>query len=148
MEMRMKIRKITKRPYGSNNTVLCAFIWRSMFKIREKCPDPLLQINLVTASQLDIIDGDDVYIKTPLGKVLHKAKLIDNMHPKAVHADGYWWYPEKEEAEPSLFGAWESNINSILPGDPKVCDYTGNNYLRGLLCKVYKANIKEEPCLI
>ncbi len=40
--------------------------------------------------------------------------------------------------EPSLFGVWESNINSILPDDPELSDHAGNNYFRGLLCKVYK----------
>jgi hypothetical protein len=34
---------------------------------------------------------------------------------------------------------WESNINSILPDDPELSDHAGNNYFRGLLCKVYKA---------
>ena len=64
---------------------------------------------------------------------------MDELNPQVVYADGYWWFPEKEEAEPSLFGACESNINSILPDEPDVCDHTGNNYLRALLCKVYKA---------
>jgi anaerobic selenocysteine-containing dehydrogenase len=112
---------------------------RQIKGLRKKYPDPLLQINTQTAEEAGIADGDDVFIETPLGRIKQKARLIDDMHPRVVHADGYWWYPEKAEAEPSLFGAWESNINSILPGDPDVCDYTGNNYFRGLLCKVYKA---------
>jgi len=85
-------------------------------------------------------DGDEVWIETPLGWVKQRAQLLEGMHPRVVHADGYWWYPEREEAEPSLFGVWESNINSILPDGPKVCDYTGDSYFRGLLCRVYRAD--------
>jgi anaerobic selenocysteine-containing dehydrogenase len=112
---------------------------RQIAKLRKKYPHPLLQINPQTAADLGIADGDDVYIETPLGRVTQKAQLLEGMHPSVVHADGYWWYPEKPEAEPSLFGVWESNIDSIVPNDPEVCDYVGNNYFRGLLCRVYKA---------
>jgi anaerobic selenocysteine-containing dehydrogenase len=112
---------------------------RQIAKLRKKYPHPLLQINPQTAADLGIAEGDSVYIETPLGRVTQKAQLLEDMQPNVVHADGYWWYPEKPEAEPSLFGVWESNIDSILPNDPEVCDYVGNNYFRGLLCRVYKA---------
>jgi anaerobic selenocysteine-containing dehydrogenase len=111
---------------------------RQIEKLRGRHPDPLLQINPQTAAGLGISDGDDVWIETPLGKVRQKAKYVDEMDAQVVHADGYWWFPEKEEAEPSLFGVWESNINSILPDAPEFSDYIGNNYFRGLLCKVRK----------
>jgi len=112
---------------------------RQIAKLRKRYPDPLLQINPQTAAELGIAEGDTVYIETPIGKVKQKAQLLEGMHPEVVHADAYWWYPEKPEAEPSLFGVWESNIDSIVPDDPEVCDYVGNNYFRGLLCRVYKA---------
>ena len=112
---------------------------RQFAKLRQRYPDPLLQINPETASSLGIADGDTVCIETPLGTVRQRAKLMEGMHPQVVHADGYWWFPEQPEAEPVLFGAWDSNIDSILPDDPDVCDYTGDSYFRALLCRVYKA---------
>jgi thiosulfate reductase/polysulfide reductase chain A len=112
---------------------------RQISKLRKKYPEPLLQIGPQTAAELGIADGDMVYIETPLGRVKQKAQLLEGMHPEVVHADGYWWFPEKAEAEPSLFGVWESNIDSIVPDNPEVCDYVGNNYFRGLLCRVHKA---------
>ena len=115
---------------------------RQIDSLRQRYPHPLLQINPETARRLGIADGDEVYIETPLGRVRQRAQLVDGLPPDVVHADGYWWYPEKSEAEPSLFGVWESNINSILPADPEVCDYTGDCYFRGLLCRVYKAPAK------
>ena len=112
---------------------------RQMEKLRQRYPHPLVQINPDTAAGLGIADGDYVYIETPLGKIKQKAQLVEGLQPDVVHADGYWWYPERPESEPSLFGVWESNINSILPDDPEFCDYTGDSYFRGLLCKIYKA---------
>ena len=113
---------------------------RQVEKLRQRYPDPLLQINPETAAGLGIADGDEVYIETPLGRVKQRAQLLEGMHPQVVHADGYWWYPEREETEPSLFGVWESGINSILPDNADVCDYTGDSYFRGLLCRVYKSS--------
>ena len=112
---------------------------RQLAKLRQRYPAPLLQINPETAAGLDISDGDTVCIETPLGTVRQKAQLLEGMHPKVVHADGYWWFPEQPEVDPGLFGVWDSNINSILPDDPEVCDYTGDSYFRALLCRVYKA---------
>jgi len=112
---------------------------RQIANLRKRYPEPLLQINPQTAARLGIAEGDKVCIETPLGKITQKAQLLEGMAPSVVHADGYWWYPEKPEAEPSLFGVWESNIDSILPDDPEVSDHMGDSYLRGLLCRVYKA---------
>lgn len=112
---------------------------RQFDKVRQRYPVPLLQINPGTAANLGITEGDTVCIETPLGTIRQKAKLLEGMHPQVVHADGYWWFPEQPEVDPGLFGVWESNINAILPDGPDVCDYTGNSYFRGLLCRVYKA---------
>jgi len=112
---------------------------RQIDKLRSKRPYPLLEIHPETAQGLGIADGDPVYIETPLGRIGQRAKLTTGIDPRVVHADGYWWYPELPGEEPCLFGVWDSNINAILPDDPELCDYTGDNYFRALLCKVYKA---------
>ena len=112
---------------------------RQIDKLRKRYPYPLLQIHPETARKLGVADGDPVYVETPLGRIRQKAKLTTGIDPRVVHADGYWWYPEMPGEEPCLFGVWESNINAILPDDPELCDYTGDNPFRALLCRVYKA---------
>ncbi len=111
---------------------------RQLEKIRKRYPDPIMEINPEKAAELGIIEGDWAWVETPMGKVKQKVKLLEGMPAQVVHADGYWWFPEKEEAEPSLFGVWESNIDAIVPDEPGLSDYAGNSYFRGLLCKVYK----------
>ncbi len=112
---------------------------RQLDELRKKYPNPLLQIHPETAHKLAVADGDPVHIETPLGRITQKAKLTTGIDPRVVHADGFWWYPEMPGEEPCLFGVWESNINAILPDDPELCDFAGDNPFRALLCKVYKA---------
>lgn len=112
---------------------------RQMERLRRRYPNPLLQIHPETAKRLGISEGDSVYIETPLGKIRQEARLVEGIHQQVVHADGYWWFPEQPGADPCLFGVWDSNINSILPDDLEHSDYAGDNNLRGLLCRVYRA---------
>jgi len=113
--------------------------YRDMEKLRRIYPKPRLEIHPENAQPLGIKDGDPVYIETPEGKIKQWAKVDPGMMRGVVHADGYWWFPEMPATEPCLFGVWESNINSITPGDPATFDYAGDNNFRALLCKVYKA---------
>ena len=112
---------------------------RQLTKLRRRYPYPLLQIHPEMAKGLGISEGDPVYIETPVGRVRQKAQLVEGIHPQVVHADAYWWYPEQPGTDPCLFGVWDSNINSILPDDLEHSDYAGDNNLRGLLCRVYRA---------
>lgn len=117
--------------------------YRDMPKLRGIYPNPRLEIHPEDAERLSIRDGDPVYVETPEGKVKQWAKVDGGILKGVVHADGYWWYPEMPQAEPCLFGVWESNINAITPGDPATFDYAGDNNFRGLLCRVYKVGENE-----
>ena len=119
---------------------------RMYASVRRMHPWPQLEIHPETARRLDIANGDWVYIETPLGRVRQKARCIEGIDPRVVHAEAYWWYPEKPGEEPSLFGAFESNVNAIIPDDYETLNFGADNYFRGLLCKVYKApEIVPEP---
>ncbi|MCP4611919.1 MAG: dehydrogenase, partial [Planctomycetes bacterium] len=91
------------------------------------------------AAELDIIDGEWVWIENNYGRCKQRAKLTVTIDPRVVHAKHGWWYPEREGAEPSLFGVWDSNINQLLPSG-----YQGpSGYCapyKSLICKVYKVN--------
>lgn len=113
--------------------------YREQTKLRKGYPYPLLQIHPETAASLGIADGDTVYIETPEGRIRQRARVWDGIHPRVVHADGFWWYPELPGKEPCLFGVWESNINAITPGSEEFFDYAGDDAFRALLCRVYKA---------
>jgi len=107
--------------------------------MRERHPDPVMDINTETARKLSIENGDWVYIETKRGRIMQKAHVTDGIRPDVVNCEASWWYPEKPGEEPSLYGLWESSVNAITLDEPDACDELGGGWvLRALLCKVYK----------
>ena len=76
---------------------------------------PTVEIHPDTARSLGIGDGEWVWIENWLSRQKFKAKLTLAVLPQMVMAAHGWWFPEEEGAEPSLFGAWKSNINQLIP---------------------------------
>lgn len=112
---------------------------RQLPKMRKQHPYALLSIHPATASALGIAEGAPVYVETPMGRVRQIARYDDALHPKVVHADSSWWYPEQEANEPNLSGVWESNFNAIIPDSPESLGYAGDSNLRGHICRVVPA---------
>jgi anaerobic selenocysteine-containing dehydrogenase len=106
--------------------------------LREIDPDPIVEIHPDTAKNLGNGDGEWVWVENWLGKQKFKAKLTIAVLPQMVMAAHGWWFPEEEGAEPSLFGAWKSNINQLIPMGSQGKDGLGAP-IKNLLCRVYKA---------
>lgn len=108
---------------------------RQIESLRKLNPDPIVEINILTAKELGIKDGDWVWIETRKGKIKQKACLTYRIHPKVGGAQYGWWFPEKAPPE---YVFKDSNVN-ILLGDGSNDPHTGGEPLRGVLCKIYKA---------
>jgi anaerobic selenocysteine-containing dehydrogenase len=109
--------------------------------LRERHPDPVMDINTETARRLGIEDDDWVYIETKRGRIKQKAHVTDGIMPDVVNCEAGWNYPEKPACEPSLNGVFESNANVLTLDDPETCDELVGGYpMRALLCKVYRAD--------
>jgi thiosulfate reductase/polysulfide reductase chain A len=107
--------------------------------MREKHPDPLVEIHPDTAKKLGIVNGDWAYIETRRGVIKQRARVTRGIHPKVVNVESHWWFPEQPAQEPWLHGLWQSNANVLTMDDPEACDpLTGGWPVRALLCKVYK----------
>ena len=105
--------------------------------LRQLQPFPITLMNPETAKKLGIENNNWVWIENRVGKARLKVRLTARIHPKVVSATHSWWYPELPGPE---HGVWESNINLLtdpLAGSDPI---TGSSELRGLLCKVYKAD--------
>jgi len=83
--------------------------------MRERHPDPLVTIHPETAKKLGISDGEWVWIETLRGRITQKAHFDAGILPNVINCEASWWFPEKPGAAPSLFGAFESNANSLPP---------------------------------
>jgi anaerobic selenocysteine-containing dehydrogenase len=111
---------------------------RQIPALRERVPDPQVEIHPETAEKENIKDGDWVWIETPQvegERVKFKATITDRMHPKMVHARHGWWFPEKPGPE---HGCFESNINVVTTDDPPREEICASVRTRGTLCRIYK----------
>ena len=111
---------------------------RQIRELRKLTPDPEVEIHPDTARELDIKNGDWVWIETPRVKgerVKFKAKLTARIHPRVVHAAHGWWFPEKPGPE---HGCFESNIDVVISAEPPSEEICGSVPTRGTLCRVYK----------
>ena len=106
---------------------------------RDLHPDPIFEIHPDTAIELNIVDGDWCWIETHIGRIKQRARKTSIVDPRVISVQHSWWFPEKEEAYPSLFGVFESNVNAILDDDPSTLDrLMGSWQQTGLVAKVYK----------
>jgi len=106
--------------------------------MRERHPEPLLDIHPDTAEKLGVADGDWVWIETRRGKIKQRAHFNTGILPNVVNAEAAWWFPEKPGADPSLHGVFESNANVLTANSEEFLDpLTGGWANRALLCKVY-----------
>jgi len=111
---------------------------RQIPALRERVPDPLVEIHPDMAKDAGFEDGDWVWIETPQIKgdrVKLKLKVTSNVHPKMVHARHAWWFPEKPAPE---HGCFESNINVVTTDDPPREEICASVRTRGTLCRIYR----------
>jgi anaerobic selenocysteine-containing dehydrogenase len=110
---------------------------RQITPLRERLPDPVVEIHPDTAGKENIAHGDWVWIETPQirnERVRLKAILTTEIDPRVVHAQHGWWFPEKPAPE---HGCFESNIDVVLSDDPPREPICGSVPTRGTLCRIY-----------
>jgi anaerobic selenocysteine-containing dehydrogenase len=110
---------------------------RQIPSLRKLVPDPVIEMHPETAEKYGIADGDWVCIENMFGRSVQKASVRPIIDPRVVHATHAWWYPEEEAEAPSLFGMWESNINTLVPHD-KVGNFGYGAPYKSLICSIRK----------
>jgi anaerobic selenocysteine-containing dehydrogenase len=116
--------------------------FRHVEGFRKRHPDPIVEIHVDLARRKGIVDGDWVWIETPIGRVKQRARLTTSFDPRYICTQHDWWFPEMPAEEPCLYGLWESNINVTTDDDPAKCDpISGGWPFKGqyLRCRIYKA---------
>ena len=116
--------------------------FRHVEGFRKRQPDPIVEIHVDLARRKGIVDGDWVWIETPIGRVKQRARLTTSFDPGYICTQHDWWFPEMPAEEPCLHGLWESNINVTIDDDPARCDpISGGWPLKGqyLRCRICKA---------
>jgi anaerobic selenocysteine-containing dehydrogenase len=110
---------------------------RQLATMREFHPDPLFEMHPAKATELGLMEGEWCWIENQRGRCRQRLKLNPTLDARVVRAEHGWWFPEREAAEPTLFGVFDSNINNLTPQ----CENGPTGYgapYKNQLCKVYK----------
>ncbi len=105
--------------------------------LRSVDPDPVVEIHPDTAKPLGIGNGEWVWVENWMGRCKLKAKVTLVVPRWMVMATHGWWFPEKEGAEPTLYGTWDFNVNQLIPMGAQGKDGLGSP-IKHSLCRVYK----------
>jgi len=120
---------------SSKNKYFLLSSYRWVKRLREKSPNPIVEIHPETAAAHDISDGDEVVIETKYGAIRQTARVTDIIHPRVISADLGWWFPEGDPAE--QYDWRKSNFN-ILTSIGKLGKEFGTPNLKNLPCRIRK----------
>ena len=107
--------------------------YRWIKRLREKRPDPKVEIHPETALRYGIRQGDTIIIETKFGEITQIAHLTDTVDPRVINASSGWWFPEGR-AE-SLY-EWEKSNFNILTSAERLGKEFGTPNLKGIGCKI------------
>ena len=110
--------------------------YRWVKRLRQKRPDPIVEIHPETAAAHGITDGANVIIATKYGEITQVARVTDIVHPRVVSAALGWWFPEGDAAR--QFEWQKSNFN-MLTSMGKLGQEFGTPNLKNLPCRIRKA---------
>jgi anaerobic selenocysteine-containing dehydrogenase len=112
---------------------------RQVESARKQNPDPLASLHPDTAAALNVAEGDWVRVVTPQGRIRVRAHLTDMVDPRMADVQHGWWFPERKEADPELFGVFDSNANILCPDEAPFCNpEIGGWPHTALLCRIEK----------
>jgi anaerobic selenocysteine-containing dehydrogenase len=111
--------------------LLSAYRW--VKRLRDKHPEPTVEIHPDTAVRYDIRDGADVVIETKYGMVTQKALVTDIIHPRVVSASLGWWFPE---GDPASQYDWQSANFNMLTSIGKLGKEYGTPNLKNMPCRI------------
>jgi anaerobic selenocysteine-containing dehydrogenase len=115
----------------------CETQHRQVATLRERVPEPQVELHPDTAAARGISAGDWVRIRTPLGSIRSRAKFNASLDPQVVCGQHGWWQSCDEAGLPGypVSGPGSANLNAVLaqgPSDP----VSGSSPLRSSMCDV------------
>jgi anaerobic selenocysteine-containing dehydrogenase len=121
---------------NSKSEIFVGTSYKSVPALRAMRPEPMVQMNPATARDLGLIDGDEVYIETKIGRAKQRLVFDPDIDPRVVFVDFGWWFPE----DPSGALGWDTaNINMLTTDTEPIDPAVGVMVLRGVPCRVYRA---------
>jgi len=110
--------------------------YRWVKTLREKSPEPIVEIHPETAAVRGIQEGDAVTIETRSGQIHQKARLTPHIHPRVISAAYGWWFPEEDIGEKDN---WTRANFNMLTSTHDLGREFGTPNLKGLPCRIRPA---------
>jgi len=107
--------------------------YRWVKTLREKSPEPMVEIHPETAAGYGIQEGDLVRIETPTGQIRQRARLTPHIHPRVISAAYGWWFPEEDITEKSNWT--RANFNMLTTTEGLGREF-GTPNLKGIGCRI------------
>ena len=109
-------------------------------ELRKRRPEPKFFLNSKDAAELNIDNGEWIFIKNKAGKIKGIAEIRDDMPKGLVRAPHGWWKPETKQGKDFLSSALElSDAQLTIEEEAYIDTEQGIPHLRGLPCRVEKA---------
>lgn len=122
---------------------------RQVVSLRQRNPDPEINLHPQTAEERNISEGDWVYVQSPHGKIKMHAKFDVNLDPRVVWAQYGWWQPNEKMGLEGYDPLTEEGSNfSLLISDQVTDPMSGSLALRSYICNIYPVNTKSEKAWI
>jgi anaerobic selenocysteine-containing dehydrogenase len=109
--------------------------YRWVAKLREKKPQPTVEIHPDTAAAYGIVHGGEVVIETKYGDITQTACITDIVHPRVISASLGWWFPE---GDPETQFDWRKSNFNMLTSGKKLGREFGTPNLKNLPCRIRK----------
>lgn len=109
--------------------------YRWVEKLREKRPEPTIEIHPETAAAHGIEDGDQVLIETRYGQITQTAQVTDIIHPRLVSAALGWWFPEGDAKNQY---DWQKANYNMLTSTGKLGKEFGTPNVKNIPCRIRK----------
>ncbi|UCH06575.1 MAG: molybdopterin-dependent oxidoreductase [Deltaproteobacteria bacterium] len=110
--------------------------YRWVKRLREKRPDPKVEIHPQTAAQYGIGQGDEIVIETKVGAITQVAHLTDSVDKRVISASHGWWFPERK---PETLYEWERSNFNMLTSTTSLGKEFGTPNLKAIGCRIRKA---------
>lgn len=101
--------------------------------LRKREPGPAVRIHPDTAAEYGIEEGAEVEIGTRHGRIIQRAVLTREMHPRVIYASYGWWFPEAGGADPH---GWKRSNFNMLTDASVVGKEFGTPDLKGIPCRI------------
>lgn len=107
-------------------------------------PYPLVEVNPKLLRQLDIKDGEWVWVENDRGRIRRKVKENPAIGMEMVSVPHGWWMPEAGKEGPDFFNTWDINCNILIPTDTQSESGYGGGAYKTTLVRLRKIDPAED----